>query len=107
MRSDTQCKDICSFEVQNHVNYMSISHFRSGVDLVYFLLACRNQTPKIKSLKPILFQKENQSFAFLKSRRCNREQLFLQFCSIIMSQIDLLRSSIEENNQLFFVAVVE
>ena len=31
----------------------------------------------------------------------------LQFCLSMTSQIDLLRSSIEENDQLYFVAVVE
>ena len=34
-----QCEEIRAFEVQNHVNYMSISRFRCGVDLAYFVLA--------------------------------------------------------------------
>ena len=29
-------EEICAFEAQNHANYMHISHFRCGVDLVYF-----------------------------------------------------------------------
>ena len=61
----------------------------------------------IKTIKPLSFKKEYKSSAFLKPRECNREQLSLQYCLRIMSQIDLLRSSIEENNQLYFVAVVE
>ena len=61
----------------------------------------------IKRIKHIPFHKENQSSAFLKSRECNGEQLSLQFCLSMMSQIDLLRSSTEENEQLYFVAVVE
>ena len=61
----------------------------------------------IKRMKPIPFQKEYKSSAFLKPRGCNREQLSLQFCFSMTSQIDLLRSSIEENDQLYFVAVVE
>ena len=59
--------------------------------------------PKIKRIKPIPFQKENLSFVFLISRGCNREQLFLQFCLNMMSQIDLLRSSIEVHDQLFLL----
>ena len=55
----------------------------------------------------MLFEIENQSSAFLKSRGCNREQLSLQFCLSMTSQIDLLGSSIEENDQLYFVIVVE
>ena len=35
------CEENCVFEVQNHVNYMYISHSRCGVDLVYFVLACK------------------------------------------------------------------
>ena len=58
-------------------------------------------------MKPIPFQKENQLSAFLKSRGCNREQLSLQFCLRMMSQIDLLRSSIGENYQRYFVAMIE
>ena len=61
----------------------------------------------IKRIKPIPFKKEYKSSAFLKSRGCNGEQLSLQVCLIMTSQIDLLRSSIEENDQLYFVAVVE
>ena len=57
----------------------------------------------IKRIKPIPFQKENLSFVFLISRGCNREQLFLQFCLNMMSQIDLLRSSIEVHDQLFLL----
>ena len=30
-----------AFEAQNHVNYMWLSHFRCGVDLVYFILECQ------------------------------------------------------------------
>ena len=56
----------------------------------------------IKRIKQISFHKENQSSAFLKSRGCNGEQLSLQFCLSMTSQIDLLRSSIEENDQLYF-----
>ena len=56
----------------------------------------------IKRIKPIPFQKENQSSAFLKSRGCNWEQLSLQFCSSMTSQIDLLRSSLGKN-----IALVE
>ena len=61
----------------------------------------------IKTIKPISFLKEFKSSAFLKPQGCNREQLSLQFCLSMTSQIDLLRSSIEENDQLYFVAVVE
>ena len=61
----------------------------------------------IKRIKPIPFKKEYKSSAFLKSRGCNRDQLSLQFCLSMTSQIDLLRSSIKENDQLYFVAVVE
>ena len=49
--------------------------------------------PKIKRIKPIPLQKENQLSAFLKSRGCNREELSLQFCLRMTSQIDLFRSS--------------
>ena len=36
------------------------------------------------------------------------EQLILQFCISMTSQVELIRSSIiEENNQLYFVAVEE
>ena len=63
--------------------------------------------PQIKRIKPIPFQKENQSCAFLVSRDCNREQLYLQLCLNMTSQIDLLRSCIEENDQLHIVVVVE
>ena len=34
----TQCEETRAFEVQNHVNYMYISHFRCGVDHLYFVL---------------------------------------------------------------------
>ena len=54
----------------------------------------------VKRIKPIPFKKEYKSSAFLKSRGCNREQLSLQFCLSMTSQIDLLRSSMEENDQL-------
>ena len=37
----TQYEEIRAFEVQDHVEYMSISRFRCGVDLVYFVLACK------------------------------------------------------------------
>ena len=70
--------------------------------LIILLIYIANNAPKIKRIKPIPFQKENQSSAFLKSRGCNREQLSLQFCSSITSQIDVLRSSIEEKK--YFVA---
>ena len=36
----TQYEEIRAIEVQNHVNYMLISCFNYGVDLVYFVLAC-------------------------------------------------------------------
>ena len=61
----------------------------------------------IKRIKPIPFKKEYKSSAFLKSRRCNKEHFSLQFCLSMTSQIDQLRSSIEEKDQLYFVAVVE
>ena len=32
---------IHAFEVQNHVNYMKISSFRCGADLVYLVIACK------------------------------------------------------------------
>ena len=53
----------------------------------------------IKGIKPIAFEKENQLSTFLKKKRgCNREHLFLQFCLSMTSQIDLIRSSLEEND---------
>ena len=36
-------EEIRAFEVQNHVNYMNITRFRCGVDLVYFVLAVKNR----------------------------------------------------------------
>ena len=36
-----QCEESHAFEIQNHANYMYISRFRCGVDLVYFLVACK------------------------------------------------------------------
>ena len=62
---------------------------------------------KNKRIKHFLSKKKEQSSAFLKSQGCNREQLSLQFCLRMTSQIDLFRSSIQENDQLYFVAVVE
>ena len=61
----------------------------------------------MKRIKPIPFKKDYKSSAFLKSREWNREQLSLQFCISMTSQIDLLRSSIEENDHPYLVAVVE
>ena len=61
----------------------------------------------MKRIKPIPFKKDYKSSAFLKSRGWNREQLSLQFCISMTSQIDLLRSSIEENDHPYLVAVVE
>ena len=66
--------------------------------IVYFVLACK----KSNLGGALLFQVKSSSF--LKSRGCIREQ---QFCLRMKSQIDLLRSSIEEKVQLYFVAVVE
>ena len=37
----TQCEETRAFEVQNYVNYMWISHFRCGVDFVFFVSACK------------------------------------------------------------------
>ena len=37
----TQFEEIRAFEVQKYVNYMSISRFRCGVDLEYFVLGCK------------------------------------------------------------------
>ena len=61
----------------------------------------------IKTIKPISFKKEYKSSAFLKPQGCNREQLSQQFCLSMMSKINLLRYSIQENDQLYFVAMVE
>ena len=57
----------------------------------------------MKRIKPISFQKENQSSEFLKSRRCNREQLSLQVCMRMTSHIDQFRSSEEENDKLYIL----
>ena len=60
----------------------------------------------IKIIKPIPFKKEYKSSEFLKSR----VQQGTDFSAVLLSmtsQIDLLCSSIEEKNQLYFVAVVE
>ena len=58
----------------------------------------------IKTIKPIYFKKEYKSSAFLKPRGCNREKLSLQCC---LKKTDLLRSTIQEHEQLYLVAVVE
>ena len=58
-------------------------HVTAMVFIVYFVLACKKSA--------LLFQVI--SSAFLKSWGCNREQ---QSCLRMTSQIDLLRSSIEE-----------
>ena len=34
-------EEIRAFELQNHINYMYISRFWCGVDLVRFVLACK------------------------------------------------------------------
>ena len=62
---------------------------------------------KIKRIKHFPFQKENQSSEFLKSRGCNREQLSLLFLFKYDVTDWTFGSSIEENDQLYFVAVVE
>ena len=66
----------------------------------------------IKRINPIPFKSEYKSSAFPKPRgcnTCNREQLSLRFClsTCMTSQIDLLPFSIEKNDQLYFVTVVE
>ena len=33
-----QCEEIRTIDIQNHVNFMYIWHFRCRVDLVYFVL---------------------------------------------------------------------
>ena len=48
----TQCEVFPAFEVQNHANYMYILRFRCGIDLVYFVLACK----KSNSGEALLFQ---------------------------------------------------
>ena len=70
--------------------------------LIILLIYIANNAPKIKRIKRIPFQKENQSSAFLKSGGCNREKLLK-----MTSQIDMLHSSVEKNDQLYVVAVVE
>ena len=55
---------------------------------------------QIKRIKQINSLKENQLFAFLISQRCNREQLSLQFCIGMTSQINLIRSCIENKKRL-------
>ena len=67
------------------------------------LIILQINEPQIKRMKSISFQKENQSSAFLKLGGCNHEQLSLQFCIRMTSQIDLLCSSKEENDQLYFL----
>ena len=57
---------------------------------------------QIKRMKSISYQTENQLSAFLKLGGCNQEQLSLQFCIRMMSQIDLLRSSVEEKHYALF-----
>ena len=58
--------------------------------------------PKIKRIKLIPFQKENQLSAFLKSRGCNREHLSLQFSFSMMH-----RFFYRKTKTISFVAVVE
>ena len=82
----TQCEEIRAFEIQNHANYMYISRFRCGVDLEYFVLACKKSN-KLKN------HEGATATAVLLVWR-HRLTYFVLFF-------------LEENDQLYFVIVVE